>query len=60
MTLTLPVSGCLGTSDAVLCQGTLEEREELRAALLADGGDQSVVSGAILLRTMEDACKGLF
>ena len=59
MTLTLLVSGCLGTSDAVLCQGTLEERDALRAALLADGGDQSVITGAILLRSMEDVCKGL-
>lgn len=56
MTLMLPVAGCLGVNDAVLCTTTAEQ-EDLRQALLADGGDQSVIAGAILLRTLEEVCR---
>ncbi len=54
MMLTLPVIGC-GTTE-ILCSETVDLRSTHRAALIADGGDRSVVSGAILLKTMEDYC----
>lgn len=54
MTLTLLVTGC-GNSYAY-CRETADLREELRAALLSDGGDQSVIAGATLLRVTEDYC----
>ena len=56
MTLTLLVSGCVATSDAVICAGTQELQEDLRQALLADSGDQSVIAGATLLRTLAESC----
>lgn len=53
--LTMLATGCART-DAAICLETEGLREALRASLLEDGGDMSVVDGAILLKTMQDYC----
>jgi hypothetical protein len=54
--LVIPMLLVIGCANPNVCSGTKELRDNHKVALLADGGDESVVSGAILLRTIEAAC----
>lgn len=59
MILPLLVAGCsstLTTSGDALCDGTETARADLARALLVDGGDQSVMSGQVLLSQMQAGC----
>lgn len=46
--------GCATPSD--VCEVSEDLRDNLKVALLADGGDQSVVAGATLLQYYEEVC----
>lgn len=53
------VSGCAtAISDMAICDGTERLRDDHTGALIADGGDQSVVTGAALLDALDRACGG--
>ena len=55
--LLLPAAGCVSAaSDAAICGGTEAARREHAAALAADGGDRSVLTGAKLIRLMDAGC----
>ena len=55
--LVLLVSGCVTTvSDSAICDGSQSLREAHIKALLEDGGDASVISGAALLEALQSAC----
>ena len=57
-TLTLLVSSCvIGSNPAAICDGTVRLRDRHADALLADGGDQSVQSGAALIGTLDAYCQ---
>lgn len=57
--LPLLVAGCVtATNDSALCDGTRAARDAHTDALLADGGDQSLVTGAALLSRLDAACGG--
>ena len=59
MILTLLAGGCsiaLTTSGDAICDGTEQARAELTRALLADGGDQSVVAGQALISQLDAVC----
>lgn len=57
MILMLPVAGCMsGASPDAICDGTDATRTQHAAALAADGGAQSVVTGARLIRQIDAAC----
>jgi len=55
----LLVSGCsitpIRNADAI-CDGTRKARADLAQALVADGGDQSVMAGQVLLSQLQGAC----
>lgn len=57
LTLTLPVNACVpaGSSEAI-CDGTLLTRKNHAAALAADGGDLSVLTGDELINQLDAAC----
>lgn len=56
----LIVSGCFGAglpmSSAPICEGTADLRTEHAAALAADGGERSVVTGRRLIQTIDAGC----
>lgn len=55
--LLMLVSGCVATvNDSAICDGSETLREAHREALLKDGGDASVISGAALLEALQSAC----
>lgn len=57
ITLAATQAGCVSVaSDAALCGGTEAARREHAAALAADGGDRSVLTGARLIRLMDAGC----
>lgn len=57
MTLMLLVSGCAGVPNATaICDATRKLRDNHTAALLADGGDVSVVTGAALIGALDAGC----
>ena len=57
--LILLVSGCAtAISERGICDGTERLRDDHTGALIADGGDQSVVTGAALLDALDRACGG--
>jgi len=57
MTLTLLAAGCGNVgSDAEVCTGSDAARTAHAAALAADGGDRSVVSGAYLIQLIDAGC----
>lgn len=57
--LMLLAAGCVtGISDSALCDGTDRMRDAHTAALLDDGGDRSVTTGAALIGAIDAACKG--
>ncbi len=50
-------AGCASVvSEPVICAGTATARTEHAAALAADGGDLSVVTGARLIKLMDAGC----
>jgi uncharacterized protein YceK len=58
MTLLSFVSGCANVvSSNAICDGTVDKRTNHAAALAEDGGDKSVVTGAILIASIDRACK---
>ena len=57
LTLTLLVSGCAtAPSTSAICDGTLQSRTDHAAALVADGGAQSLVTGALLIKQIDAGC----
>ena len=55
--LTMLVSGCVrGLSDSAICDGTDALRTVHAKALVADGGDRSVVTGQVLIATIDAGC----
>lgn len=51
------VTGCaIGPNAEAICVGSLEERNNLTSALLADGGDLSVQAGQALLSKIDSGC----
>jgi len=60
MILLLLATGCSTTqirSGDAICDGTQTARANLARALLADGGNQSVVAGQALLAQLQAACR---
>ena len=56
MLMTL-VSGCATViSEQAICDGTERLRDDHTEALINDGGDGSVVTGAALLDALDRAC----
>ena len=54
------VSGCASVaSNSAICDGTLSDRAAHAAALAEDGGDQSIRTGAALIRKLDAACQDL-
>jgi hypothetical protein len=59
MILTLPVAGCMNAvSDSAICQGTRQARTDHAAALVADGGPRSLVTGQALISRVDAGCGG--
>ncbi|WP_212525838.1 hypothetical protein [Actibacterium sp. MT2.3-13A] len=55
--LTLLAAGCAtAPSDSAICDGTRHLRAQHAAALAADGGDRSVVTGAALIAAIDAGC----
>jgi len=56
--LTLSVNGCLRgvVSESAVCAGTAQATTDHAAALAADGGNRSVVTGAFLIRQLDAGC----
>lgn len=55
--LPLLVSGCgIVLSDSAICDGTADLRTQHAAALVVDGGPQSVKTGAQLIETIDAGC----
>ena len=58
--LSIFVSGCANVaSNSAICDGTLSDRAAHAAALAEDGGDQSIRTGATLIRKLDAACQDL-
>jgi len=56
--LILPVGSCLNVvSETAICDATAASRTDHAAALAADGGDRSVVTGAVLIMQIDAACQ---
>lgn len=59
LTLTLLVSGCANAlNDSAICNGTAQSRTAHAAALVADGGPLSLVTGATLIQQIDAGCEG--
>jgi hypothetical protein len=57
MTPLLLAAGCMnGANPEAICAGTLEARTAHVKALVQDGGDRSVVTGARLVRLLDAGC----
>lgn len=55
--LTLPLSGCAtAPSTSAICDGTVQSRTDHAAALAADGGPLSLVTGAFLIQQIDAGC----
>jgi hypothetical protein len=53
----LLLSGCAAAlKDSAICDGTMQSRTNHAAALVADGGAQSLVTGALLIRQIDAGC----
>ena len=60
MILMFFVTGCATVaSNSAICDGTLRDRSAHAAALAEDGGDQSITTGAALIRKLDAACADL-
>ena len=54
----LLVSGCAtAISSNAICDATEKLRTSHTDALIADGGDQSVITGAALIATIDEGCR---
>jgi hypothetical protein len=52
-----PVAGCMSVAnDSAICDATDAPRTAHAAALAADGGDKSVVTGQALIATLDATC----
>ena len=56
MILTMPVLGCASVSSPAICDGTIALRSLHADALIEDGGDQSVQTGAALIAALDAGC----
>jgi hypothetical protein len=57
LTLTL-LSGCATVPNSeAICNGTAQSRTAHAAALVADGGPQSLVTGALLIQQIDAGCE---
>ena len=57
LTLTLLVSGCAtAPNTSAICDGTIQSRTTHAAALVADGGPLSLVTGALLIQQIDAGC----
>lgn len=55
--LTLLLSGCAAAlNDSAICNGTAQSRTSHAKALVADGGPQSLVTGALLIQQIDAGC----
>lgn len=54
--LPLFVTGCATVQSNAICDGSSAARDAHTTALIADGGDLSVVTGARLLAMLDAAC----
>lgn len=55
--LILPLNGCGNApNDTAICSGTAQSRTSHAAALVADGGPSSVVTGALLIQQIDAGC----
>lgn len=52
----LLVSGCVTVNQTAICDGTRALRSAHTDALLVDGGDRSVVTGAALVAALDAGC----
>lgn len=56
--LTTLASGCApAVNQRAICDATAASRTAHAAALAEDGGDRSVVTGALLIRQIDAACQ---
>lgn len=56
MMLTPLVSACVIASPAAICEGTASATDAHTAALLADGGPLSLVTGDLLIAQLDAGC----
>jgi len=57
LTLTLVGNGCASvTSNSAVCDGSRADRTAHAAALVADGGPQSLVTGQRLISRLDAGC----
>lgn len=55
--LTMPMLGCAsGSSPNAICDGTASLRDVHTEALIEDGGESSIVSGAALIAALDAGC----
>ena len=54
--LAMLASGCAIGNQAAICDGTVSLRNAHAGALLTDGGDLSVQTGAALISAIDAAC----
>lgn len=55
--LMLLLNGCGNApNQSAICDGTAQSRTAHAAALVADGGPQSMVTGALLIRQIDAGC----
>jgi len=55
--LMLPLNGCANApNDSAICDGTAQSRTSHAAALAADGGPHSLVTGALLIQKIDAGC----
>ena len=58
MTPILLVAGCMNVASGdAICEATASQRTAHAAALAADGGDRSVVTGQALIATLDATCQ---
>lgn len=58
LSTTLLAAGCASAVNSnAICDGTAAARTKHAASLAEDGGDKSVVTGALLIASIDKACK---
>jgi len=56
MPVTILLTGCVNGQNAAICDGSSAARDAHTIALLDDGGDRSLKTGAQLLALLDAAC----
>jgi hypothetical protein len=52
------LNGCANApNDSAICNGTAQSRTSHAAALVADGGPHSMVTGALLIQQIDAGCR---